>query len=381
MICILFQNNRVHYEVLRTKASDRSRGDEKCDLDCGFQGHCENGQCLCSAGWSGAKCDQKLCDPRCKDNGQCRNGTCLCIQGWNGKHCTLDNNLLDLQSHVPNQKSSPNTVWWSSPKDLFPVGNEGRLIGQGVSRGKVCQAGLPGTDVLREVKLCPSFDFPYSKFLYITALPAPVPQHLLARFDVTFIRSIPGISSELSSAALIRTRRRRLLAPQQQLFAKKGCPKNCNNHGECVTGEDEEWMCFCDQHWDGQDCSVPLERKCDDNIDNDNDGLIDCSDSECCLAEKCRNHTLCLKSADPLDILLRKQPPAITASFFERMQFLIEEESLRNGSPRKIAINGSRTSVIRGQVVGPSGSGIVGVRVGIDPSSKTGSILTQESGW
>ncbi|GFR19463.1 teneurin-m [Trichonephila clavata] len=232
---------------------------EKCDLDCGFQGHCENGQCLCSAGWSGAKCDQKLCDPRCKDNGQCRNGTCLCIQGWNGKHCTLE-----------------------------------------------------------------------------------------------------------------------------------GCPKNCNNHGECVTGEDEEWMCFCDQHWDGQDCSVPLERKCDDNIDNDNDGLIDCSDSECCLAEKCRNHTLCQKSADPLDILLRKQPPAITASFFERMQFLIEEESLRNGSPRKIAINGSmfwnrykksRTSVIRGQVVGPSGSGIVGVRVGIDPASKTGSILTQESGW
>lgn len=41
-----------------------------------------------------------------------------------------------------------------------------------------------------------------------------------------------------------------------------------------------------------------------------------------------------------MDILLRKQPPAITASFFERMQFLIEEESLRNGSPRKIAING-----------------------------------------
>ncbi|GFT36575.1 teneurin-m, partial [Nephila pilipes] len=40
----------------------------------------------------------------------------------------------------------------------------------------------------------------------------------------------------------------------------------------------------------------------------------------------------------------------------------------------------SRTSVIRGQVVGPTGSGIVGVRVGIDPSSKAGSILTQESG-
>lgn len=70
------------------------------------------------------------------------------------------------------------------------------------------------------------------------------------------------------------------------------------------------------------------------------DGLIDCADSECCLSGKCENHSLCQSAADPLDILLRKQPPAITASFFERMQFLIEEESLRNGSPRKIAING-----------------------------------------
>ncbi|XP_054706826.1 teneurin-m-like [Uloborus diversus] len=232
---------------------------EKCDLDCGFQGHCENGQCLCFDGWAGAKCDEKLCDPRCKDNGQCRNGTCLCIQGWNGKHCTLE-----------------------------------------------------------------------------------------------------------------------------------GCPKNCNNHGECITGEDDEWVCFCEQHWEGPDCSVPLERKCDDNADNDNDGLVDCADSECCMSGKCENHSLCQNAADPLDILLRKQPPAITASFFERMQFLIEEESLRNGSPRKVAINGSmfwnrykksRTSVIRGQVVGASGSGIVGVRVGIDPNTKTGSTLTQETGW
>ncbi|KAG8184007.1 hypothetical protein JTE90_024464 [Oedothorax gibbosus] len=230
---------------------------EKCDLDCGLQGHCENGQCICLQGWSGPKCDQRQCDPRCQDNGQCRNGTCLCIQGWNGKHCTIE-----------------------------------------------------------------------------------------------------------------------------------GCPSNCHSHGECVVGEEDEWACFCDQHWDGHDCSVPLERKCDDQQDNDNDGLVDCADSECCHVDRCRNHTLCEKAADPLDVLLRKQPPAITASFFERMQFLVEEESLRNG--RKVASNGSmfwnrykksRTSVIRGQVVGPSGSGVVGVRVGIDPTTKTGSILTQETGW
>lgn len=53
-------------------------------------------------------------------------------------------------------------------------------------------------------------------------------------------------------------------------FFTEGCPKNCNNHGECITGEDDDWVCFCEQHWDGPDCSIPLERKCDDNVDNDN---------------------------------------------------------------------------------------------------------------
>jgi teneurin len=32
----------------------------------------------------------------------------------------------------------------------------------------------------------------------------------------------------------------------------------------------------------------------------------------------------------PIDVLLRKQPPAITASFFERMKFLIDDGSLQN---------------------------------------------------
>lgn len=34
-----------------------------------------------------------------------------------------------------------------------------------------------------------------------------------------------------------------------------------------------------------------------------------------------------MKSPDPLDILMRKQPPPPTASFFQRMQFLVEKFS------------------------------------------------------
>lgn len=60
------------------------------------------------------------------------------------------------------------------------------------------------------------------------------------------------------------------------------------------------------------------------------DGLMDCEDPECCSNHLCRSSQLCVAAPKPIDILLRKQPPAITASFFERMKFLIEEDSLQN---------------------------------------------------
>lgn len=60
------------------------------------------------------------------------------------------------------------------------------------------------------------------------------------------------------------------------------------------------------------------------------DGLVDCEDPECCSSHACKQSQLCVSSPRPIDILLRKQPPAVTASFFERMRFLIDEGSLQN---------------------------------------------------
>lgn len=92
-----------------------------------------------------------------------------------------------------------------------------------------------------------------------------------------------------------------------------------------------------------------MEQNCGDNKDNDNgkffflnlmnwikfffcfvDGLVDCEDPECCSKQPCRQSQLCVSAPKPIDVLLRKQPPAITASFFERMRFLIDEGSLQN---------------------------------------------------
>lgn len=60
------------------------------------------------------------------------------------------------------------------------------------------------------------------------------------------------------------------------------------------------------------------------------DGMTDCSDSECCTHPICAEHIMCLASNDPVEVLLRKQPPSVTASFYQRVKFLIEENSVQS---------------------------------------------------
>lgn len=60
------------------------------------------------------------------------------------------------------------------------------------------------------------------------------------------------------------------------------------------------------------------------------DGMVDCSDSECCSHPICAEHIMCLVSNDPVEVLLRKQPPSVTASFYQRVKFLIEENSVQS---------------------------------------------------
>ena len=61
------------------------------------------------------------------------------------------------------------------------------------------------------------------------------------------------------------------------------------------------------------------------------DGLTDCGDSKCCSHPSCKNSIMCMYLADPVDVLLRKPPPTVAASFLSRVRFLFEgEESVQN---------------------------------------------------
>ncbi|XP_031338872.1 teneurin-m isoform X6 [Photinus pyralis] len=168
----------------------------------------------------------------------------------------------------------------------------------------------------------------------------------------------------------------------------EGCPNTCSSHGQCRFNAENSWECRCDSGWDGKDCSVLLEQNCSDGRDNDKDGLVDCEDPECCSNHLCRTSQLCVSAPKPIDILLRKQPPAITASFFERMKFLIDEGSLQNYARQETFnesvfwnhFNTSRSAVIRGRVTTQMGTGLMGVRVSTNTPLE-GFTLTRDDGW
>ena len=60
------------------------------------------------------------------------------------------------------------------------------------------------------------------------------------------------------------------------------------------------------------------------------DGLTDCEDPDCCISIACKDAYHCVTAPDPMEILLRKQPPSSTASFYDRMRFLVEDESVQS---------------------------------------------------
>ena len=93
---------------------------------------------------------------------------------------------------------------------------------------------------------------------------------------------------------------------------------------------------------------------------------------------------MCVYFADPVDVLLRKPPPAASASFFQKVRFLIEGDKSVQSYSKAESYNEQQAAVIRGQVVTTSGEGIIGVRVSVDRSrgaSNYGFTLTRPGGW
>ncbi|KAK3862550.1 hypothetical protein Pcinc_031597 [Petrolisthes cinctipes] len=323
---------------------------DECEVpDCNGHGHCVDGRCRCAKGYKGEFCEEDDCPhPTCSDHGWCVSGTCVCQRGWRGEACDSRDDaalqcLPDCNNHghfdLESHKCVCDQEWTGAECNTrlcdLDCGPHGRCEGGFC----LCSVGWSGDRC--DLMTCDPRCEEHGQCKNGTCI------------------CMTGWNGRHCTLA--------------------GCPADCSGNGACVM-EDEEWKCHCQSDWEAHDCSVKLETNCDDDKDNDNDGLIDCADAECCNTPACQHHVMCQTSVDPIEILFRKQPPAVTASFFQRMRFIVEEGSVQNYAAAS-SFNASRASVVRGRVISGRGTGVRGVRVSHYRLSESGFTLTRPGGW
>ncbi|XP_014290946.3 teneurin-a isoform X3 [Halyomorpha halys] len=320
-----------------------------CHGDCSGHGSCIHGVCSCRPGWTGPACQHVDClDPKCSGHGTCVNGQCYCKAGWQGANCsTVDQQVYQClpgcSEHGTYDLETATCVcesFWTGPDCSKPwcrldCGPHGRCD----SGRCVCSEGWTGD-----------------------------------RCDTLPCDSRCSQHGQCKNGTCVCSQ-----GWNGRHCTLPGCVNGCSRHGSCILQEGE-YTCQCSEGWAGIDCSVRLEMDCNDEVDNDQDGMMDCSDSECCSHPSCLEHIMCLASNDPVEVLLRKQPPSVTASFYQRVKFLVEENSVQSYAHMD-EYSERRVSVMRGQVLSPQGLGIVGIRVSVDRDSRFGFTLTRAGGW
>uniref|UniRef100_A0A673MAX5 Teneurin-2 n=1 Tax=Sinocyclocheilus rhinocerous TaxID=307959 RepID=A0A673MAX5_9TELE len=316
------------------------------DPSCGGHGTCTQGSCTCEAGYRGESCEEVDClDPTCSGHGSCVSGQCHCKPGWSGPLCDVS------RAQCPDQCNghgaySPDTGLcscdpnWMGPDCSTEVcsadcGSHGVCVG-GVCH---CEEGWTGTSC--DQRLCN---------------PQCV-KHGTCRDGKCQCEQ--GWNGEHCTI--------------------DGCPGLCNGNGQCIMGQNS-WHCECHNGWRGPGCSVAMETSCNDNKDNEGDGLVDCMDPDCCTQSPCVTNPLCRGSRDPLQVIQQSQSEVQKVpSFYDRIKMLVGKDSTHI-IPGANPFNASLASLIRGQVLTSDGTPLVGVNVTFVKYPHYGHTMTRQDG-
>ncbi len=357
-ISILNDNDRLLSFHFQTEfyESDTSL----CPQNCNGKGDCgPDGQCQCFTGFSGPDCSEKSCPVMCSGNGFFENGKCSCNFGYHGSDCRLP---LD-KCEVPNCSNNGDCV---QGKCSCHQGFTGEFCDQvaclsvncsnnGVCQQGTCQcfAGYSGPDCAQIVPSLSSLCSQHGEFDYETrtclcsdgwlGTDCSTNVNCLDHRCTTCSNGWSGVNclEKVPLKCDARCQEHGICVNgtcncspgyQGRNCDVNSCPNSCSSNGVCEKSVDQytKYECVCNQGWSGKACDVAVEMMCNDDIDNDGDGLTDCMDSECCGFDSCKLTVACQSSPEPKDRLLRKQPPSLSATFYEKMRFLIEDNSVQS---------------------------------------------------
>ncbi|KAG9510775.1 Teneurin-a [Fragariocoptes setiger] len=314
-----------------TGTSSSNSSSQSCQLDCPLDDkRCQNSCVACkNLGLSG--CEPKDCDTKCYLHGQCVDGICYCSRGWSGPSCET--------------KMCPNDC----------SGN-----GECVPRDSLdSHPGFGGNS---------SYGFAYNGFKAPRGQKSQLVLFRTREKDGTY-RYVAHEASDTSRAAKSAISMKARLDNSDLLI---------------VYGNHVKWVCACKNNRISPDCSKERELNCDDSKDNDNDGLTDCEDSDCCSSRECKENLMCVESPDPINIIKSRAKDGENLArldFFDRVKFLVDDSSVQSYAHHD-AYDRIRASVIRGRILEPgSNEGLIGVRVSVADHPQFGFTLSRSDGW
>uniref|UniRef100_A0A915PKS0 EGF-like domain-containing protein n=1 Tax=Setaria digitata TaxID=48799 RepID=A0A915PKS0_9BILA len=400
---------RLVATVIADQAIDERTDD--CRYDCTGHGQCKDGRCYCFPGYTGTYCEENSCPLLCSGNGIFSGGQCICHEGYKGPDC----DLLAHWCEVPNCSGHGQCnqfgdcecdIGWKGifcdKKDC----KDPQCSGHGVCynekcycedgyRGEKCEETYPTAGCIsKELRLCDQNQLESDADLACTNRGRIDPESgvcicipgyhgkkcELERCEVECMYGSCGDGVCICDegwTGMDCTERRCLPGCEQHGHCNNGtcmcskgwngencyiagCVNDCNGNGDCQLFSGQ-WKCACHTSYFGENCSLPIESSCDDGIDNDNDGLMDCEDSECCTDSSCSSSQMCATVVQPRDVLLKVIPP-VNGNFYQQIKFLIQRDSVQRYADER-HFNESFVSVIRGRVLAEDGSPLTGVRI------------------
>ncbi|XP_039204684.1 teneurin-1 isoform X2 [Crotalus tigris] len=355
---------------------------DSCPVLCSGNGEYEQGHCVCRNGWKGAECDvpeEQCIDPTCFGHGTCIMGICICVPGYKGEICEEEDCLDPMCSGhgVCVQGECHCSMGWGGVncETSLPICQE-QCSGHGTF---VLETGLCSCDPKWTGSDCSS------ELCTLDCGAHGVCVKGVCQCEEGWI----GPTCEERTCNSHCTEHGKCKDGKCECSPGwegdhctiDGCPGLCYGNGRC-TLDQNGWHCVCQVGWSGMGCNVVMEMFCEDNIDNDGDGLTDCVDPDCCQQSNCFSSPLCQGSPDPLDLIQQSQPPFLQHSprlFYDRIKFLIGKEST-HVIQGDVLFESRRACVIRGQVVAVDGTPLVGVNVSFQHHSDYGYTISRQDG-